>query len=413
MKKTIKIFALGLLSAALFSCQDTALPTIDNMVYISDAANGRLSAVSMAGTGEDTQVSFTVRLAQVANEDVKVAVSIDTTILEKYNNTYATSYKHVKAENLEVPALVVIPTGSVVSDPVTITVKSFDTMGAQYALSFKISSNGSIPVADESSKFIVQLLKPLKQYVPKFDYRSAMECYPVQHAWGLSLMNYTLEWWAKMSAFSVNNQAIINSGTMSVDAGGNPDQCELYIRFGDAIYSGSNRYAFLQIKTMGSQFDTGDPAKTPLTANKWYHFAISYDGNTGKSILYQDGQPVAEMNTSAGRAMNIDRFQMCSSGSTYFRDQAEMCQVRLWKTTRSTTQIQKNMRSEVEYNNPDLLLYLPMNEGPDNFETSETGVSYVMLKDVTGNGHNCVVGSLPGVGNGIGTKPLAWTEYAF
>ena len=70
MKKTIKIFALGLLSAALFSCQDAALPTIDNLVYISDAANGSLGVVNMADPGEDTKVSFTVRLAQAANEDV-------------------------------------------------------------------------------------------------------------------------------------------------------------------------------------------------------------------------------------------------------------------------------------------------------------------------------------------------------
>lgn len=413
MKKTIKIFVFGLLSAALFSCQDAALPTIDNMAYISDAANGRLGVVSMAETGHDTQVSFTVRLAQVADEDTKVKVSIDTTVLQNYNSTYQTSFKHVAAENIEAPYYVNIPAGSITSDPVAIIVKSFDTKGAQYALSFRIESKSSIPVAEESSKYIVQLLKPLKQYVPQFNYTSAMECSPIGQAWGYELMNYTLEWWAKMSAFSINNQAIINSGTMSVEQGGNPNTCELYIRFGDAIYSGSNRYAFLQIKTMGSQFDTGDPAKTPLTPNKWYHFAITYDGNTGDSIMYQDGQQVAIINTGAGRSMNIDRFQMCSSGSSWFRDKVEMCQVRLWKTTRSATQIQKNMRSEVEYNNSDLLLYLPMNEGPDNFEQGDNGKTYVMLKDVTGNGHDCVVGSLPGVGNGVGTQPLGWTEYAF
>ena len=105
MKKTIKIFALGLLSAALFSCQDAALPTIDNLVYISDAANGRLGVVNMADAGEDTQVSFTVRLAQKAEEDIKVAISIDESILALYNETYQAAFKHVAPENIEYPAV--------------------------------------------------------------------------------------------------------------------------------------------------------------------------------------------------------------------------------------------------------------------------------------------------------------------
>ncbi|MBR4299153.1 MAG: DUF1735 and LamG domain-containing protein [Bacteroidales bacterium] len=397
MKKTIKIFALGLLSAALFSCQDAALPTIDNLVYISDAANGRLGVVNMADAGEDTKVSFTVRLAQKAEEDIKVAITIDESILKNYNESYQASFNHVAAENIEAPALAVIPAGSISSDPVTINVKSFETMGAQYALSFKITSKGSIPVAEASSQYIIQLMKPLKQLVPTFSRACAMQCAPVEEAWGYSLMNYTLEWWVKMSSLNINNQAIINSGGQD---------CELYIRFGDLIYSGSSGYdnRFLQIKTMGSQFDTGNPTQgNALNHGQWYHFAISYDGNTGKSIMYKDGQMVAELSTGAGRPMNIDRFQMCSSNS-YFPNQAEMCQVRLWKTTRTAAQIQKNMRSEVEYSNPDLIMYLPMSEGP----------GATKLNDVTGNGHDCNIGNLTSAGgNGIGTQAVAWTEYAF
>ena len=401
MKKTIKIFALGLLSAALFSCQDAALPTIDNLVYISDAANGRLGVVNMADAGEDTKVSFTVRLAQKAEEDIKVAIRIDESILKNYNESYQSSFNHVAAENIEAPALAVIPAGSISSDPVTINVKSFETMGAQYAISFRITSNGNIPVADASSQYIIQLMKPLKQLVPTFSNACAMQCTPFDN-WGESFMNYTLEWWVKMSALNINNQAIINSG-----GGSDGNHTELYIRFGDLIYSSGGRYdnRFLQIKTMGSQFDTGNPTQgNALNAGQWYHFALSYDGNEGKSIMYKDGQVVAELNTGAGRPMNIDRFQMCSSGTQYFPNQAEMCQVRLWKTTRTAAQIQKNMRSEVEYTNPDLVMYIPMNEGP--------GAS--VLKDVTGNGHDCYIGALTNAGGqGQGTEARAWTEYAF
>lgn len=399
MKKTIKIFALGLLSAALFSCQDAALPAIDNMVYISDAANGKVGTVTMAEG--DTKVSFTVRLAHEATEDIKVAIAIDQSVLANYNETYQASFNHVAAENLEVPALAVIPAGSVSSEPITINVKSFDPMGAPYALALRISSKGSVPVAESSSKYIIQLMKPLKQLCPKFAWDNAMQCNPIEDAWGYELMNYTLEWWVRMTGyysddqgFNKNNQAIINSGGQD---------CELYIRFGDLIYSDGWSYdnRFLQIKTMGSQFDTGDPTQGhALTSAQWYHFAISYDGNTGDNLMYMNGQMVSKLNTGAGRPMRIDRFQMCSSGSQYFPNYAEMCQVRLWKTTRSETQIQKNMRSEVAYNSPDLIMYLPMSEGEGS-----------VLHDVTGNGHDCTIGSLPGTGSN--NQAVAWTEYAF
>ena len=402
MKKTIKIFALGLLSAAFFSCQDAKLPAIDNMVYISDAANGRISSVLMSEG--NTEVIFSVRLAQAVSEDVKVTVSMDPSVLENYNNTYGTTYRHVEAENIEAPAMAVIPAGSVSSDPIKVSILPFETMGAQYALSIRVTSNGDIPVAEESSKYIIQLMKPLKQLVPKFRYDNAMQAAPITSDWNLELMNYTLEWWVRMTGkysddqgLNINNQAIINSGSGTRG-------CELYIRFGDLIYSSGWSYdnRFLQIKTMGGQFDTGNPTQgKALTSGKWYHFAITYDGNKGESILYQDGVPVNTLNTGAGRAMWIDRFQMCSSGSQYFPNQAEMCQVRLWKTTRTADQISKNMRSEVEYKHPDLLMYIPMNEGP----------GATTLADVTENGHDVVIGSLPGPGSN--NEAYAWTEYAF
>lgn len=397
MKKTIKIFALGLLSAALFSCQDAALPVIENMVYISDAAKGSFSSVTMS-EGE-TELLFSVRLAQPVEEDVKVSVIVDPSILENYNKTNATNFRHVAADNLEVPALAVIPAGSVSSDPVKVVISSFETMGAQYAVSFKITSNGNVPVAEASSQYIVQLMKPLKQLVPKFSSANAMSVNPSTEDWGLELMNYTLEWWVKMSALNINNQAIINSGSNY-----NEDNSELYIRFGDLIYSSGWSYdnRFLQIKTMGGQFDTGNPtAGYALSAGKWYHFALTYDGNSGENILYQDGVAVNTLKTGAGRAMKMDRFQMCSSGAQYFPNHAEMCQVRLWKTTRTADQIIKNMRSEVEYTNPDLIMYIPMNEGP----------GATVLSDVTGNGHDCPIGSLKGVGSY--EQAVSWQEYAF
>lgn len=397
MKKTIKIFALGLLSAALMGCQNEALPVINNMVFISGADNARVGTVDMSTDG-DTELQFTVRLAKAEDKDIQVSLSVDPQLLEEYNVKYQGSYKHVDKANIQMPVLATIPAGSVNSAPIPITIKSFETAGAKYAIALKVDSKDA-PVAEENSKFIYYLMKPLKQQVPMWEKACAAQCIPYTD-WGLELMNYTLEWWCRVvpyftqKPFYVNNQCIFDN---SSDKG-----TQLYIRFGDLIY-GSYDFNYLQIKTMGSQFDTGNPADGKgLSPDTWYHFAITYDGNTGQSILYQDGQLVATITTAAGKPMIMDRLKICQN----IYDYVEMCQVRMWKTTRTEAQINNNMRSEVEYTDPDLVLYLPMNEGP----------GARVLKDVANDGegeikHSAAFGSHPDVGTNYEAK--AWTEWAF
>lgn len=217
----------------------------------------------------------------------------------------------------------------------------------------------------------------------------------------LALPNYTLEWWSKVTSksgnggYTKNNQAIINSGGSGT---------ELYIRFGDLIYSenGSYKNNFLQVKTMGSQFDTGDPTKGKgLEAQKWYHFAVSYDAASGTTLLYQNGTVVASLSSSIGQPMNIDQFQMISSGEEYFPDFCEMCQVRFWKVTRTVNQIKKSMYTEVDYTDKNLLLYLPMNEGE----------GATILHDVTGNGHDVEIGN-SNLGN-ENCQKVTWETYSF
>ena len=68
---------------------------------------------------------------------------------------------------------------------------------------------------------------------------------PRKELWGLALPNYTLEWWSKVTSksgnggYTKNNQAIINSGGSGT---------ELYIRFGDLIYSENGSYKIISYK---------------------------------------------------------------------------------------------------------------------------------------------------------------------
>lgn len=387
--RIIAILAAAVLSSALFSsCEDAKAPAIDNLVYLNEASSEKSLEVTMQ---EGVTVAHvTVRLAHAISKDVTVHLKTDSDYLRTYNAQNESSIKEVDAANVKFPESVVIKAGATSADPVGIEITSFETAGAQFAIPFTIASvDGEVEKSIESSRIILNLVKPLKQLVPAFRWYNGMSTGTPEEWNNLELPNYTLEWWCRISSpmggsgFSINNQAIFNSGS---------EGTEMYIRFGDLVYTvgGSYVYNFLQIKTMGAQFDTGDPAQGfGLLGNTWMHFALTYDAATGTSLLYKDGVQVNSLKTAAGKPMVITRFSMVSSGSQYFQDICEMCQVRFWKTTRSANQIQKNMFSEVDYHHPDLLLYLPMNETDGS-----------KLNDVTGNGHDVEIGSLyPGYPN--------------
>lgn len=395
MKRNIlfKLFGLGLLALSQSACEDAEYKSVDNLIYINEASSAKAEEVTLQDEGT-TRTSVTVRLAKALDHDVTAELYLDEEALAVYNKKNETTYKIPAAENITFAKTVKIEAGSVSASPVNIDIASFEGEGGvQYALPIAIRTADGVAKADASSSFVLVLVKPLKQPVPRFTYANSMFAAP-EADWGLSLPNYTLEWWCKMSGFSVNNQAIFNSGSSDT---------ELYIRFGDLIYSNNSGYGylnnFLQVKTMGGQFDTGDPNTSGLEANVWYHFAITYDAASGISTLYKNGTAIATLSSAAGNPMKIDRLQMISSGSQYFQDACELCQVRLWNVTRTANQIKKNMYKEVNYTDKNLVLYLPMNEGEGN----------TTLKDVTGNGHDVEVGNMS---NG-GSSSFTWSTYSF
>lgn len=401
-KYTLGIIALGFIAFSQISCENAKDSEIDNLVYISEAAAAKTKTLTMDENGAKTDL--TVRLAKSIGSDVNVKIAVDDAYLAAYNKINETDYVIPDAENFTVPTATTIKAGAVSAIPVSINVKSFSTNGVKYAIPVCISEvDGTVDKAEASSHFIYFLEKPLKQLVPKFTWYNSMQAAPLTD-WRIEVPNYTLEWWSKMSSsygdggYTTNNQAILNSG--GKDAAGN--SIELYIRFGDLIYSDGYNYKnnFLQVKTFGSQFDTGNPVKGfGLTPKVWYHFAITYDAATGTTLLYKNGEQVASLSTSAGKSMWIDKLQLISSGQSYFPDFCEMCQVRLWKTTRTVNQIKNTMYSDVDPTNADLVLYLPMNEGSGD-----------VLHDTTGHGHDVTIGNRS---SSQSAKNVTWSQYTF
>ena len=401
MKKLVfNIFALGIFATSFTACEDAKNDVIDNMIYISEAASASAGEIILGKTGEVSTGVVTVRSGRVAESNIKVQIALDDAVLKNYNSRNDVEFTIIPSEYITLPSSVEIPAGSSQVE-VPFTVTSFDgEKGVEYAAPIKVVAANGIPVSEGSGAYIYTFGKPLIQKAPGFYYDSKMNMvWPEQ----VDLTNFTLEWWARCTntygtgGFSVNNQAMFSFAANK----------ELYIRFGDIVYvdqnTGRNMYNFLQIKTMGidANYDSGGPNKNPLKWGEWIHFAHTYDAATGDVVLYMNGKEVNRNNGGAGTVFNFTGCSMFGAGSSWHRDIIGMCQVRMWKTTRTAAQIAKNMKKEVKYDDPNLLFYIPMNEG----EGEE-------LHDVTGNGFGLSFGS--GYTDGTPRKQAySWTEYTW
>lgn len=399
MKKTaLSIFSVALCAMAFTACSDVKNDVIDNMVFISEGSTSSPSSEIILGdNGTVSTTKFSVNLGRPVAVDTEVTLKLDEASLANYNSRNYSEYAIIPAENINFPATVTIPAGqATVSVPVEI--KSFEgEKGVEYAAPFIIANAGEMPISKGSSSYLITFGKPLVQKAPTLNYTH--KCTIPFPEGGVELPNYTLEWWVRCvntagnGGFTVNNQALFAFSA----------NYELYIRFGDVVYTvgGKAVYNFLQIKTMGidANYDSGDPNKNPLKWGEWIHFAHTYDSSTGDVVLYMNGKEVNRSNGGAGNVFKFTGCTMFGSGSTYFRDNMEMCQVRMWKTTRTAAQIAKYMKKEVKYTDPNLLFYVPMNEGEGS-----------ILHDVTGHGYDITIGS----GDGATAKEAkAWTEYTW
>jgi hypothetical protein len=352
-------FAVALLGILFTGCDNAEYEVIENSVYLSDAAGLEKSITYTMENGIDIVVN--VRLAKKANKDVTVGIKLNTSLVDEYNEASNNEYLPLPNFNLPAGEKVTIPAGEI-GVVYTIRVNDVETGGKQYALGVELGDviDGNITKSATQSKFIYLLAKPLCVSVPVMSGRPGIISMAPATNWGIPINQWSLECWARMSAYSVNNQALFDAGS---------SDNSIYIRYGDA----NRPYNYLQIKTLEGQVQT----KSDLVNNKWYHWAFVYDGTT--LTIFRDGEESVKFDPPApkGGAMIFDYMKMFTSGARYFVDDCSVSQVRLWKKAITQTQIKNNMFYSINPANPDLMGYWPMDEG--------SGSTFA---DITGNGHD-------------------------
>lgn len=136
---------------------------------------------------------------------------------------------------------------------------------------------------------------------------------------------------------------------------------------GNNIVSGTINGSALWAPSPGFQLTAGhaptfdqvvDP--TPLTANTWYHVAVTYDAITGDMKLYKDGVQVASASgvpNFTNTAMYIGAF----NGGFFW--QGNIDEVRIWNVVRSSTEINNNKYCKLTGDEPGLLAYYDFTAG--------------------------------------------------
>ena len=361
---TIKSYLLAcvVLPMILAGCEDADYRVIDNAIYLNEASENGSAKVTVDPENV-TKTTLTVRMGQPVAGDVTAVLTIDPSILKEYNEANETSYEVLPEQYFSYDKEIKIQAGDVSAVPSEFKVKPYSNEnGELYAIPVSLTEiQGPVSTIGLSSKFIILLDKPLIQSVPFMNTTNAVK--PSKEGlWGVTTNEWSLEAWVQMDGFDINNQAIFNSGSKDH---------EVYIRFGDAMIP----YNSLQVKTLGSQVNT----VTLFEKDKWYHLAFVYN-SSGLLSIYINGVLDVTLQTKGG-PVRFDTMNMVSSGS-YFRNNCQMAQVRLWKTAISQTQIQSNMYFAVKPADPNLIGYWKMDEGKGNAFADCTGHGY----DLTAGG---------------------------
>lgn len=354
INRILKVSVLGLALFAFIGCEDADYQSIDNRLYINEAAPDdkfTQQTETLTITGETT-ASLTVRLAQAIDRDVHVTLGIASEYMDTYNMENGTAYTVLPDQYLTFTTETTIEAGQVASSPVILTISEFSTdNGEAYCIPLKIvSSDAPVATTKTSSHILYLLTKPLLQKVPSM----TRQTLPAGSGdWGISTSEWTLEGWIWMSAFPINNQAFWSA---SVSQG-----TEIYCRFGDAAIP----YDQIQIKTGGSEMQS----TTVFEPSTWYHLAFTYSNNT--LTLYVNG---AKDNSKEIEVANyvIDNLSLCSSGD-YWRCTGQQAQIRFWRKALTQNAIVDAMNRAVPADSEGLFGYWKLDEGEgDVFHDSTT-----------------------------------------
>ncbi len=211
-------------------------------------------------------------------------------------------------------------------------------------------------------------------YAPKYalDFERDNSQYANCGTINLSGSAITLECWIKPESFQTNSPYI--SQIMGTESGTN----SAFLRLGDGDIPAGNKIEFVLYIGSGQVQLT---STSTLETGRWYHIAGVYDGSNMK--IYINGVQDASNAQTGSFTSNSTFYLATNDGSGRYFD-GTVDEVRVWKTARSSTDINTYMTTLLNGNETNLEAYYRCDNG-----------SGTALSDITSNGHNANLVNTP------------------
>lgn len=366
MKNIYKISTLfcgALLAFSMTACNNAEYDTLGIHAYISESASNRSTKVTITDAGVDAEI--TICLNEIASQDAKFKLVVDSEVLDKYNEKQASSFLVLPADVYEFNPEVTIEAGSFSASATRIHIKALpkEYVGESYALPLRLESvDGIIPITSTTATYVITTEAIVSSSLPMFTGAPSLTV----DGFSASLPQFTIE-----TRFQISNTALRNRFLFTNGA-------SVLLRFEDPQNDTSEFKAHSLVQFQGQGWYL-NPSYS-FQPNKWQHLALTYDGKA--VTLYVNG---AFANSKEGTAApEFDYLAWFGgtaagghgNGATPWAGCKILCaELRLWSVCRTEAQIQNNITT-TSAKSQGLVAYWRMNEGSGN-----------VFEDMTGNGY--------------------------
>lgn len=382
MIKFSRYVALVAALMAVTGCDDAKMSTIENGLYIQEAAPSNTfgqQVETLLVDESDVLKTLTVRLARATDQDITVTLDVDRRLIDDYNQKHEAAYELLPEKFWSFERTVTISAGEVSAPVINLTIKPFTTPNNEaYAIPVRITSvSGAVEMKGNANHILYLLTSPNRQKAVVL--KSGNRTKKVFNT-EIPAAQWTIEYWIRFDNVT---------GRPTGDWVG---PANIYFRrnifkdnsapvfFNDILLrywaDGSKKTApCLQCQLNGNYFDSQEF----WWPDTWYHIAYTYDGSTLR--LYKDGT----LNNSKADVRNFTFKNMTLAEGFGPKMQVEYAQIRLWKKCLTDDAIQEGMSRQIPGDSNGLVGYWKCNEGKDK-----------VLKDSSPNGNDITLSGTPG-----------------
>ena len=387
-----------------------------NVVYLDVAETSEVQAATIKNTLDVFDRTFAATLAYPSDQDVTLSVTVDPSLVERYNARYGTAWPMLDAKYYALSSeTATIAAGKTTSETLTLHLQNLLGEGAEQTGALPLDETYLVPVTIAQSSVPTLATSSTVYYVVKRSSNITVAAQLGEGNWinfpTLDTYGANSQAWNGLTAVTYEALIYIDQfATSTVTSDGNTNAVNissvmgveqyLLLRIGDTNFE--RQQLQFDGSGSGSQFGKfpGRDATKNLEAGRWYHVACTYDQATQTVRIYVDGRiqseesgvgiatpsednrinlamralydyylnnPTEDNEKKYGGFVDAYQFFIGRSYNEYRPLNGKIAEARAWSVARTPEQIWENMYNvENPADDPTLLGYWKFNEGAGN-----------------------------------------------